>query len=680
MTNTPSTPTYHVLLIGIDCYPVGYRSLFGCVNDIDAIEQVLLDSAGVGLPADHVCIKRLAAPHPGISGSSRLLAQTLLPTKANIVAALQELTEVAPEDRVLVYYSGHGAYAKWEGAGVWHEALVPSDMQLLYDIEINTLINAIARRVAGDLTLVLDCCHSAGAFRNLRTAIVPGSDRFLERTKGGSNTGEPLNAPPDWSLVQGAANALPGAQANATSLLRITAPNYLVIAACQAVETAREQPLDVGDHGLLSYSLAQLLAPLDAAARAEIRWIDIWSQLLGKVADLSPPGHLQHPVLVGRPERRIFGGSWRPQDPGYPVSQSSRGDYQIAAGSLMGVTAGAEIALYGGDPYEFPIINSVQDLHYRIGLLRVVQADHAGSTAIALPPIHGPVAGAMRGRLAKPGIREGLQIRLDPPEVPLARFLCESPLLRVLLNGGGEVQVKGTAEAGWTIDNEITQKVAWVPPAESDALRAGLMHYAQYNCALRLTQHITALGHQNLLTVDLLDCTNPQILNMVADPHNPDLPYLLSLNRNSYRVAKGTRFCIKVTNNYTDTLYIHVLNCEAFGRVETLGHLTIRAGDHQVLWDGENLHKPWHARPSTPLDDSRRRDGAVDRLVVVGTTRPDVDLKYLELRKSVQEVINAHIGWRGPERSVRDIEPGLAEPAELWTAELILLQIGSAKA
>ena len=32
-------PTYHVILIGIDRYPVGYNSLHGCVNDIDAIEQ-----------------------------------------------------------------------------------------------------------------------------------------------------------------------------------------------------------------------------------------------------------------------------------------------------------------------------------------------------------------------------------------------------------------------------------------------------------------------------------------------------------------------------------------------------------------------------------------------------------------------------------------------------------------
>lgn len=30
-------PTYHTLLIALDRYPLGYRSLYGCVNDIDGL-------------------------------------------------------------------------------------------------------------------------------------------------------------------------------------------------------------------------------------------------------------------------------------------------------------------------------------------------------------------------------------------------------------------------------------------------------------------------------------------------------------------------------------------------------------------------------------------------------------------------------------------------------------------
>src|ERR1700694_5139515 len=103
-------PLYHVLLIGIDAYPPGYNSLSGCVNDIDAIEQLLLDPPGVGLPPDRIRITRLAAPRPNVTSTSRLTALTQSPTKENVVAALNSLAgpAVQRDDRVLIYYSGHG--------------------------------------------------------------------------------------------------------------------------------------------------------------------------------------------------------------------------------------------------------------------------------------------------------------------------------------------------------------------------------------------------------------------------------------------------------------------------------------------------------------------------------------------------------------------------------------------
>ncbi|MCW5881096.1 MAG: hypothetical protein KIS91_09220, partial [Anaerolineae bacterium] len=59
--DTSSAPLYHVLLVGIDAYPPRYSSLSGCVNDIDAIEGLLLDPPGVGIPPERIRIRRLAA-------------------------------------------------------------------------------------------------------------------------------------------------------------------------------------------------------------------------------------------------------------------------------------------------------------------------------------------------------------------------------------------------------------------------------------------------------------------------------------------------------------------------------------------------------------------------------------------------------------------------------------------
>ena len=108
-------PTYHVLLVGIDRYPPGYNSLGGCVNDIDAIESLLLEPPGIGIPPEQIRITRLAAVLAGQTSTSRFEAQTLAPTKANLIQALKALAgpAVEPSDRVLIYYSGHGDEKLW---------------------------------------------------------------------------------------------------------------------------------------------------------------------------------------------------------------------------------------------------------------------------------------------------------------------------------------------------------------------------------------------------------------------------------------------------------------------------------------------------------------------------------------------------------------------------------------
>ena len=57
---------HHVLLIGIDAYDGG-GMLTGCVNDIDAVQRLLLDR--VGVPPAH--IRRLAAPRTGARARDR---------------------------------------------------------------------------------------------------------------------------------------------------------------------------------------------------------------------------------------------------------------------------------------------------------------------------------------------------------------------------------------------------------------------------------------------------------------------------------------------------------------------------------------------------------------------------------------------------------------------------------
>lgn len=63
---------YHTLLIPLDHHLLGYRSLYGCVNDIDALEELLLGKPGVGISAAQMWVTRLAATQfsPCFSGGN----------------------------------------------------------------------------------------------------------------------------------------------------------------------------------------------------------------------------------------------------------------------------------------------------------------------------------------------------------------------------------------------------------------------------------------------------------------------------------------------------------------------------------------------------------------------------------------------------------------------------------
>ena len=89
-----------MLLIGIDAYDGG-GSLRGCVDDVDAVQSVLLD--GLGVPAER--ITRLVSPRSGAFHDTRVASR--IPTLAAITGELDRLADVvAPHERVLFHFAG----------------------------------------------------------------------------------------------------------------------------------------------------------------------------------------------------------------------------------------------------------------------------------------------------------------------------------------------------------------------------------------------------------------------------------------------------------------------------------------------------------------------------------------------------------------------------------------------
>lgn len=670
--------TYYALLIGVDRYPRGYNSLSGCVNDIDAIEHLLLSPPGVGIPPEQVRITRLAASYPGRPSTSRYQAETLMPTKANLIQALKTLAGpvIKPSDRVLIYYSGHGDQKLWKGSPVWHEALVPHnnlDIEYLYDVEINMLINAIAART-NDLTIVFDCCHSAGATRDLSDIQAEGAVRTL-------NSEPTVVAPPDLTMLGLGGGAVKD-QSAGSSLLQSLDPNYLVVVACQSDEKASEGAPSLGQpvHGVFTKSLMSVLDERDATQRAVLRWADIWPDLLVKAAELNAQLHrrTQHPWMIGRSERKVFGGPWEKMDPGYNVRKRPAGNYEIGAGKLMGVSEGAEISVYGPEPRLFPVIGSPTD--QPIGRLKVSQAGPSSAianpigTAFSLPD-------GVRGRLAKPGESQRLRVSLKPEDATLKAHLEESPMLEIVsaITSDADVEVVKQPGGGWIIGNDTEPLLAIVPAKETQALRAGLEHYFLYNTVLQLARNCSDPQISNSLNVQILDCNDESVLQSMTPEAlaDPSLPEALRDKDRIYTLEQGFKFCVKITNNSHYGLNVTLLNCSAGGLVEYLSDTLLRVGATHIMWLDSKLGEPFVAGldelpagyPNISLPNY-----ATERMIAIGTTRPDINLDYLRLDKRVQEVVNENLSTRN-DRCFRTVVKTSTAPTELWTATVTPIRI-----
>lgn len=672
MNENSTISTYHVLLIGIDLYPPRYNSLWGCVNDIDAIEHLLLEPPGIGIPPQQIRITRIAAPHPGRPSTSRFQAESLGPTKANLVQTLNALAGpvVKPVDRVLIYYSGHGDEKQWTGSTVWHEALVPHNgqaIEYLFDVEVNGLINAIAART-NDLTIVLDCCHSAGATRDLSDIRPQG----LVRALVGPDT--PVT-PPDLTALGPGSGAAHG-RGTGKGILQSSDPNYLVVVACQSDEKAGEGAYPPGQpsHGVLTYSLLNMLGGKNAVQRAQLSWADIWPELLSNTAERN--GRLyqraQHPSIIGRSERKVFGGPWEKMDAGYRVTKRPDESYLIGAGKLMNITEGAEIAVYGPEPRLFPAIGAPAD--QPVGRLKVKAAGPSSAVADAVGAPFSLPDGA-RGRLAKPGEGQRLRVSLRSEDSTLEAYLAKSPLLEIVPVNAADADIKVITQpgGGWILENDVEPLLAIVPEGEHQAMRAGLEHYYRYNTVLRMAHNCIDPQISNSLSVQILDCNEEAALKAMAPETlaDPKLPEAHRDENKIYRLRSEFKFCVKVTNNTALHLNVTLLNCSAGGLVEYLSDALLRGRAAHVMWLDSKLGVPFKAAPDempVGAPGVSLPNYTTERMVAIGTTRSDVDLRFLTVDKRVQEVVNENLATRSRvEKSMRSGKT-TAAPTELWTA------------
>ena len=154
------TRNIYALLVGIDTYPEGVKSLQGCVNDINAIESYLttrINSQNYQL-------------HP-----KKLLNQEAT-RQAMIDGFENHLCQAGSDDIAFFYYSGHGSQEPASAEflpidpDLQLETLVCYDSRLdggfdLADKELAYLLSKVAQKNP-QIVLIADSCHSGSGFRD----------------------------------------------------------------------------------------------------------------------------------------------------------------------------------------------------------------------------------------------------------------------------------------------------------------------------------------------------------------------------------------------------------------------------------------------------------------------------------------------------------------------------------
>ena len=114
--------------------------------------------------------------------------------------------------------------------------------------------------------------------------------------------------------------------------------------------------------------------------------------------------------------------------------------------------------------------------------------------------------------------------------------------------------------------------------------------------------------------------------------------------------------------------------------MQYLSDALLRKGAVHVMWLDNKLGTPFEASPDEMPDFGAGvtlPSHVTDRLIAIGTTRVDVDLRYLwgGMDKTVQKVVNENLSRRDSEKGMRTPEKASTAPAELWTATVMPVRI-----
>jgi len=317
------------LLVGINRYRAAVRPLQGCLNDIDQFVVFLQARVTNGLEV-------------------KTLKDSEATRDAIIATFRSHLGRASHGDVALFYFSGHGSeepvapeHAHLEPTGR-NQTLVCHDSRQggvwdLADKELAVLIDEITMRGAHTV-VILDCCHSGGATRELAA-----EDVVFRWT-------EPVRHPrPASAYLEGALERQPGRPDNlremAGSMTSRASVAHIALSACESFQKARETQAPEGMRGVFSRALLSALATLGPTATYRDLVTSTRCHIENTTLDQVPV--LYPRDLGGLADQPFLGGVTTRSMPAFTL-RFLRGTWEVDAGSCHGISPPLE-----GEAVEF---------------------------------------------------------------------------------------------------------------------------------------------------------------------------------------------------------------------------------------------------------------------------------------------------------------------------------------
>ncbi|KAL5045554.1 hypothetical protein BDW71DRAFT_215049 [Aspergillus fruticulosus] len=580
MTSTPNTgaTSKRALLIGSTTY-----GLRGPQNDVENVGNLLRHH---GFQVRECC-----GPRATRDGIMTMWKQLIFDTRR--------------DDTVVIYYSGHGGFAKdpKDHPARRYQFIVPTDyvsssssgdFKGIFDIEISRLIH-LTTKMTRNVTVILDCCFSGRMAR--------------DPTHGGHAVRKALENVPYDQVSEAYERAAKRTLSDLTSVEGN--PHAVRIVAATDSEAAFEY--DEGHGRMVGAFTKALLANLESALQANLTW----KHMMLRVSDLvNTHFPYQHPHVEGPHNRMVF--SQQEKDVNvYPVEISDTGEHILQAGQTAGVRVGNtyniiynETGARSKAPTSRGVVTSVAPLNAIIQTQSTVLGQQ---TAHAYPDVEAqyryPVSVAdslsqyvddqmhkMKFiQLSAKGATSMVFARLDQQDETIRLSICGE--LRAAFNADGDIA--GAVSKALHLANSISRAAHLLSSKPTDEVR--LDHELQISLSKIKQGH----GTDDLAT------------------------------DGTARICCRDWICITLNNTWVDTVYVSVFDVNAAGKISLISRSSPRgiklcSGSQYVLGKAQHTDVLRGMEIRWPKDIPRDVQEPIPEWVVCFVTDAEIDLRCLE--------------------------------------------------